>query len=196
MDWVIEYFFTTKPIGEGTGLGLSMVYGFVKQSNGHFTIDSTQTKGTTVRLYLPRYIGETLQLAGSTDEPLRKGRQQTVLLVEDDEVLREIIIEVLEDLDYHVLSTGNGQHALQLVALAVKPMNLLLTDIGLPGINGRDLAAHALDRFPKLKIMFITGYDKTVTLPKSLFRHDVEVMTKPFTISEVASREQRLLEQD
>lgn len=196
MDRVIEPFFTTKPIGEGTGLGLSMVYGFVKQSNGHFTIESTQAKGTTVSLYLPRYIRETCQHTSSTDEPLKEGLQQTVMLVEDDEVLREIIIEVLEDLDYHVLSTGNGQHALELIVTAAKPVDLLLTDIGLPGINGRDLAAHVLDRFPKLKIMFITGYDKTVTLPKSLFRHDVEVMTKPFTISELASRVQRLLEQD
>lgn len=173
-----------------------MVYGFVKQSNGHFTIESTQAKGTTVSLYLPRYIRETCQHTSSTDEPLKEGLQQTVMLVEDDEVLREIIIEVLEDLDYHVLSTGNGQHALELIVTAAKPVDLLLTDIGLPGINGRDLAAHVLDRFPKLKIMFITGYDKTVTLPKSLFRHDVEVMTKPFTISELASRVQRLLEQD
>ncbi|GGM29679.1 hypothetical protein GCM10009425_45260 [Pseudomonas asuensis] len=188
LERAIEPFFTTKPMGQGTGLGLSMVYGFARQSEGQLEISSTEGKGTTVSLYLPRYEGklyeDTTELLGN---PQRMSIRETVLLVEDDPAIRELIPEMLEDLGYFTLVAGDGYEGLEILK-SHKGIDLLITDIGLPGLNGRDLAAQALRMYPSLKVLFITGYDQSVTLQKSLHRSGVELMTKPFTIAALASK--------
>ena len=188
MKRAIEPFFTTKPMGQGTGLGLSMVYGFARQSEGRLKISSVEGKGTTVDLYLPRYQG---LIQEDTTEPVLNPQntitRETVLLVEDDPAIRELVPEVLEDMGYFTLIASDGHEGLDI--LKNRPgIDLLVTDIGLPGLNGRDLAAKALEMYPLLKVLFITGYDQSVTLQKSLHRPGVELMTKPFTITDLASK--------
>ncbi|WP_145146117.1 response regulator, partial [Pseudomonas duriflava] len=188
MERAIEPFFTTKPMGEGTGLGLSMVYGFARQSEGRLNILSVEGKGTTINLYLPRYQGQVQEdTSGPIADPQKSMTRETVLLVEDDPAIRELIPEVLEELGYLTLVASDGYEGLEI--LQNQPgIDLLITDIGLPGLNGRDLAAKALRINPTLKVLFITGYDQNVTLQKSLHQPGVELITKPFTIAGLASK--------
>lgn len=188
----IEPFFTTKPLGQGTGLGLSMVYGFAKQSGGSINIDSIEGQGTTISLYLPRYFGDVQKEVSVREaDPARSISHKKVVLVEDDEVILELIAEVIEEMGYDALYARDGHQGLQLIEQQ-KSIDLLITDIGLPGINGRELATQAIVRHPNLKVMFITGYDKDVTLPSHLRGPGVDLMTKPFTIASLAERVQLL----
>tara|TARA_R100001143_G_C3328391_1_gene118173 strand:+ start:8 stop:826 length:819 start_codon:yes stop_codon:yes gene_type:complete len=191
-DRAIEPFFTTKPMGQGTGLGLSMVYGFARQSNGSMNISSVEGQGTTVSVYLPRYFGDVQEEVYAQDAYLaRSSTRKKVVLVEDDAVILELAAEVIEETGYDALYADDGLKGLQIIEHQ-KEIDLLITDIGLPGINGRDLATQALVRHPNLKVLFITGYDQDVTLPKHLRRPGIELMTKPFTIASLAERLQAL----
>ncbi len=188
----IEPFFTTKPMGQGTGLGLSMVYGFAKQSGGSFSIASVEGQGTTISLYLPRHFGAMEQEDSERDaHPARSMSRKKVVLVEDDEVILELAAEVIEVMGYDALYAGDGHQGLQLIEQQ-DSIDLLITDIGLPGINGRELATQAIARHPDIKVLFITGYDQDVTLPSHLRGPGVDLMTKPFTIASLAERVQAL----
>ena len=188
MERAIEPFFTTKPMGEGTGLGLSMVYGFARQSEGRLNILSVEGKGTTINLYLPRYQGQVQEdTSGPIADPQQSMTRETVLLVEDDPAIRELVPDVLEELGYLTLVASDGYEGLEILQNQTG-IDLLITDIGLPGLNGRDLAAKALRINPTLKVLFITGYDQSVTLQKSLHQPGVELITKPFTISGLAAK--------
>ncbi len=148
-------FFTTKPIGQGTGLGLSMIYGFVKQSRGHVRIESAVGQGTTIKLYLPRHNGAvTLDQPEETMET-PTGSGEVVLLVEDEPSVRLLISEVLEELGYACIEATDGQAALPILA-SDRRLDLLITDVGLPGINGRQLAEIARQHRPDLKILFVS----------------------------------------
>jgi len=151
-------FFTTKPVGQGTGLGLSMTYGFVKQSNGQIDIDSAPGRGTTVRLYLPRQDAAAPKPVNRAPQAKpTQGAGETVLLVEDDPSIRLLITEVLKELGYASVEAPDGQAALALLESNTR-LDLMVTDVGLPGINGRQLAEMARERRPDLKILFLTGY--------------------------------------
>lgn len=182
---VFEPFFTTKPIGQGTGLGLSMIYGFAKQSRGHVRVDSTEGQGTTFRLYLPRFQGN---VEAGVVAPLHdpaKGSGETVLVVEDDSAVRLIIADVLRDLGYACIEAGDGQAALPMLT-SNTPIDLLITDVGLPGLNGRQLAEIARQHRQNLKILFVTGYAEHATGHAPFLAPGMEMVTKPFALDALA----------
>ncbi|HYI28168.1 MAG TPA: PAS domain-containing protein, partial [Bradyrhizobium sp.] len=151
-------FFTTKPIGQGTGLGLSMIYGFARQSNGHVTIDSRIAQGTSVRLYLPRHHGDIdAEHVSAARAAEHAATGETVLVVEDEPVVRGVILEMLGEQGYHTLQAVDGPSGLKILRSGAR-IDLLVTDVGLPGMNGRQLADQARETRPGLKVLFITGY--------------------------------------
>jgi PAS domain S-box-containing protein len=184
-----EPFFTTKPLGQGTGLGLSMVYGFTKQSEGHLKIYSEVGQGTTIKLYLPRHRGaaeDELPSEPVTEAP-RAEAGETVLVVEDEPVIRNLIVEVLQGLGYQALEAADGPSGLKILQ-SPKSIDLLVTDVGLPGINGRQLADQARVTRPDLKVLFITGYAENATLANGFLEPGMEMITKPFAVEALATR--------
>ncbi len=173
-------FFTTKPIGRGSGLGLSMVYGFARQSGGHVRIYSEPGRGTTVKLYLPRWIGEAdqQQPERNAGQRLRIEGQETILAVEDDEEVRAYAIRVLRELGYHVIEAGTAAEALKI--LEEQPIDLLFTDIGLPTLDGRQLVRAARAFKPGLKVLFTTGYARNAIVHNGTLDSDVDLLPKPF----------------
>jgi PAS domain S-box-containing protein len=190
-----EPFFTTKEIGQGTGLGLSQVYGFIKQSGGHVKIYSEVGEGTTVKLYLPRYRGaENVVDDRPETHQLPRGRSELVLVVEDDPDVRDYTVEMVGDLGYSVLSAPDGASALRLLD-SHRQVSLLFTDVGLPGgMNGRQLAEQALRRQPRLKVLYTTGYARNAIVNQGRLDPAVEVVFKPFTYSDLATKIRHILE--
>jgi len=189
IERVFEPFFTTKPLGQGTGLGLSMVYGFAKQSEGHVKIYSEVGQGTTIRIYLPRHRGaaqEEMPAVSLTEVP-RAEAGETVLVVEDEPVIRNLIVEVLQDLGYRALEAPDGPSGLKILQSRQR-IDLLVTDVGLPGINGRQLADAARETRPPLKVLFITGYAENATLANGFLDPGMEMITKPFAVEALATR--------
>ncbi|OYU91132.1 MAG: hybrid sensor histidine kinase/response regulator [Bradyrhizobiaceae bacterium PARB1] len=180
-------FFTTKPIGQGTGLGLSMIYGFARQSNGHVSIDSRVGFGTTVYLYLPRNEGAATEAAASTQRNEHKSAGETVLVVEDEPVVRSVVVEMLQDEGYHVLEAIDGPSGLAALRRDRK-IDLLVTDVGLPGMNGRQLADQARETRPELKVLFITGYAESVAMAEGFLLPGMEMITKPFDLDNLSQR--------
>ncbi|WP_262269251.1 PAS domain-containing protein [Microvirga yunnanensis] len=195
---VFEPFFTTKPEGQGTGLGLPMVYGFAQQSEGHLKIESEVGQGTTIRIYLPRYHGAAIVEVPDTTLAAapRAGAGETVLIVEDEPVIRDLIIEVLQDLGYRTLAAVDGPTGLSVLRSQQGRIDLLVTDLGLPGINGRDLADEARDARPGLKVLFITGYAENAALVSGFLKPGMEVVTKPFAVEALAARIRSIIEGD
>lgn len=190
----IEPFFTTKPIGQGTGLGLSMIYGFVQQSNGHLQIRSKEGVGTCVTIFLPRHAGEVTREPAMVRAIVPSAAKETaaVLLVEDDGSVRTIIAEVLSDQGYTVLEAGDGRAGLDILQ-AGAAVDLLVTDVGLPGgMDGRQLADLARLQRPKLKVLFITGYAASAAVGNGDMAADMEVITKPFRVDELLAGVQRM----
>ena len=194
---IFEPFFTTKEAGKGTGLGLSQVYGFVRQSNGHIRVYSELGEGTTVKIYLPRYLGEekiaspgSRQEAGEVD-----GGQETILLVEDHDDLRAYSSGVLRELGYNVLEAGNGRAALD-VLQSHDRVDLLFTDVILPdGMHGRALAEEAKRRRPGMKVLYTTGYSRNAIVRNGRLDAGVNLLPKPFTYASLAAKVRRLLDQ-
>jgi len=181
-------FFTTKPIGQGTGLGLSMIYGFARQSNGHVTIDSKVGQGTTVRLYLPRHHGDIAAAqatAASAAEHAATG--ETVLVIEDEPVVRAVVLEMLGEQGYRTLDAVDGPSGLKILRSNAR-IDLLVTDVGLPGMNGRQVADQARESRPDLKILFITGYAESVAISDGFLQPGMEMITKPFDLDHLAQR--------
>jgi signal transduction histidine kinase len=181
-------FFTTKPIGQGTGLGLSMIYGFARQSNGHVTIESRPGLGTSVRLYLPRHHGDIdteRALAVRAAEHAATG--ETVLVVEDEPVVRGVIVEMLGEQGYRTLQAVDGPSGLSILR-SHERIDLLVTDVGLPGMNGRQLADQARETRPDLKVLFITGYAESVAISDGFLQPGMEMVTKPFDLDNLSRR--------
>ena len=183
-------FYTTKPIGMGTGLGLSMIYGFVRQSGGQARIYSEPGQGAMVCLYLPRHAGEAElpNKVGELTMAPRAARDETVLVVDDEPTVRMLVTEVLEDLGYTAIEAGDGPAGLQVLRSNVR-IDLLITDVGLPGgMNGRQVADAARVIRPELKVLFITGYAENAVLSQGHLDAGMHVLTKPFAMEELASR--------
>jgi PAS domain S-box-containing protein len=198
LERAFEPFFTTKAVGKGTGLGLSQVYGFVRQSAGHVRIYSELGEGTTVKIYLPRYLGP----EEPADETIRSAEidqaigAECILVVEDDAVLRAHAIEILIELGYSVLSAANATIALEIID-AGHDIDLLFTDIVMPGgINGRQLADEAMRRRPGLKVLFTTGYTRNAIVHQGRLDPGVEMIGKPFTFQELGARLRALLDRN
>jgi PAS domain S-box-containing protein len=186
-----EPFFTTKPDGGGTGLGLSQVHGFVKQSGGNVSLDSEPGRGTTVRMYLPHHAApepieqEPAAQTAVTQTPTAK---QTVLLVEDDPLVRLYGSEAISELGYHVLEASGGEDALSILAEHPE-ISLLFTDVGLPGrFNGRRLAEEARARMPSLKVLFTTGYARSTLTADNPLDQSIELLEKPYTVEALAQK--------
>jgi len=190
-----EPLFTTKPSGRGTGLGLSMIYGFAQQSGGEARIYSEVGIGTTVRLYLPRHLGDVAEEKGSTAGPLAHGRGQgrTVLVVDDEASVRALVADVLGELGYHVVEASDGVSGLRVLESRT-PIDLLITDVGLPGgLNGRQVADAARRTRPALKILFVTGYAENAAIGHAHLEPGMHVLTKPFAVDRLASRVETIL---
>lgn len=197
LSHAIEPFFTTKEVGRGTGLGLSMVYGFIKQSGGHIRVYSEPGHGTTIKIYLPRHHGPVAanDALTETPRPPRGTGQETVLVCEDDEKVRAYVVEVLSELGYGVIEAGSGPAALDALENASPPVDLLFTDVVLPGgMNGADIAREALARHPDLKILFATGYARNAIFHHGRLDPGVELLTKPFSYSELAGKVREMLD--
>ncbi len=183
-------FFTTKPIGLGTGLGLSMIYGFARQSGGQVRIHSQEGRGTSVCLYLPRFLGaaDVAHKAADLADAPRGEEGQTVLVVDDEATVRMLVVEVLEDLGYRAIEAEDGSSGLRVLQSSTR-IDLLVTDVGLPGgMNGRQVADAARVARPELKVLFITGYAENAVLSHGHLDPGMHVLTKPFALEALASR--------
>ncbi len=183
-----EPFFTTKPPGIGTGLGLSQVYGFVKQTGGHVVIDSEVGRGTTVKMFFPRAAAaaETDAAAPPRETSPAMGRGETILLVEDDPNVRDFTSASLSELNYVVLEADSASPALEILR-SRQPIDLLMTDVVLPGIDGRKLADEATRLRPALRVLFISGYTSDVMTHNGVLDPGVHLLSKPFTMAQIAS---------
>jgi signal transduction histidine kinase len=190
-----EPVFTTKPMGQGTGLGLSMIYGFARQSEGFTRIDSTPGRGTTVTIGLPRFDGEDMNDddAADTGAAALTEAGETVLVVEDEPVVRGLVVEVLADLGYRAIEAADGPGGLEVLRSSQR-IDLLITDVGLPGLNGRQVADAGRALRPDLKVLFMTGYAENTLLPADFLESGMAMIAKPFAMKALAARVREIIE--
>lgn len=194
LNKVFEPFYTTKPIGQGTGLGLSMVYGFVQQSRGFVQLDSQLGKGTAVTLFLPKAYEQVIANTESDRGPVANGLGQTVLVVEDDQSVRLLLEVALAELGYRVLLAEHAMDAIERSA-QVEHLDLLVTDVGLPGMNGRQLAEIMQQRYPGLPVVFVTGYAAGATAREVFLGPRMTMIAKPFTLEQLTAAVSGMLQQ-
>jgi len=193
IDRAFEPFFTTKQSGQGTGLGLSQVYGFVKQSGGHVKIYSEAGEGTNVKIYLPRFFGKASAAENIAAAPSRRRSGECVLVVEDDADVRSYIVETLGTLGYDVLEAGDAEGALHLLDKHPS-VHLLLTDVVMPGMNGRKLVEEAKRRRPSLRILYMTGYSRNAIVHQGRLNPGVDLIQKPITSEHLGSAVRKALD--
>lgn len=194
---VFEPFFTTKDVGKGTGLGLSMVYGFTKQSGGHVKVYSEEGHGTTVKIYLPRLVSEAQNRIGEDENgSIEVSRlQETILVVEDDDDVRSYTVECLRELGYRVREAHDGPAALQLLENAEDGLiDLLFTDVVMPGMTGRELADKVRKSRPSIKVLYTSGYTRNAIVHGGRLDEGVEMISKPFTYQSLARKVADVLE--
>jgi PAS domain S-box-containing protein len=189
-----EPFFTTKTVGQGTGLGLSQVYGFIKQSGGHVKIYSEVGQGTTVNVYLPRMSQGRPEEAVEIEQPVTGDATETILVVEDDPGVREYIVETLRDLKYRVIEAPNAEIALRMLEQHPAGVDVLLTDVVLPGLNGRQLAAILQAKRPGLKALYVTGYSRNAIVHQGRLDVGVTMLQKPLTRSALSNGIRKVLD--
>ncbi len=195
IEHAFEPFFTTKPTGAGTGLGLSMVYGFARQSGGQVRIYSEVGEGTNVCIYLPRHHGtlEPDAAPSSAPDEVASAEHETILIVDDEPTVRMLVSEVLADLGYVSIEAVDGPSALAIVQ-SNRRLDLLVTDVGLPGgLNGRQLADAARGLRPDLKVLFVTGYADNAVVGHGQLDRNMQILTKPFTVDDLARRVKTLI---
>jgi signal transduction histidine kinase/CheY-like chemotaxis protein len=188
IERAFDPFYTTKGPGKGTGLGLSQVYGYVKQTGGHIKIYSEIDRGTVIKIYLPRYLGGavTRDVVAGTTEPLPQGSaSQIILVVEDEDQVRHMTVDALRELGYTVVQASNGKDALQQLELQPR-IDLLLTDIIMPEMNGKQLADLVTQKRPGLPVLYTTGYTRNAIVHNGVLDHGVALLPKPFTVEQLA----------
>jgi nitrogen-specific signal transduction histidine kinase/CheY-like chemotaxis protein len=191
---VFEPFFTTKVTGKGTGLGLATVYGIVKQSDGHIWLHSEPGKGTSFKIYLPcvdEVVGDQANAAGM---PLVAKGSETLLLVEDEDQVRRIVQEILEQQGYDVLTAANGEEALRLAEVHGSKIHLLLTDLVMPQMSGRELAEELTTLQPKLKVLYMSGYTDDAIVRHGLLDASLSFIQKPFDVATAARKVREVLD--
>jgi len=195
MERAFDPFYTTKPLGQGTGLGLSMIHGFVRQSGGQVRIYSELGQGTTMCLYLPRYTGEMEDEVEDSAEAVPEAELgETVLVIDDEEPIRMLISEVLQEAGYRILEAGDGPTGLRILQSEAR-IDLLISDVGLPGgFNGRQVADAARQTRPDLKVLFITGYAEIAAIGNGQLEPGMQVITKPFQMTALAQRVRAIIE--
>jgi CheY-like chemotaxis protein len=203
LERAMEPFFTTKPMGQGTGLGLSMIYGLMAQCGGGVVLESEEGKGTAVKLFLAS--AEEKKKNSDRKEMVEEQNDgktpATILIAEDEDLIRMTMVDVLQEEEFHVLEAHDGESALQ--CLATTPnISLLITDVGLPGLNGRQLVERARANHPDLKVIFVTGYSREILQqsadggPQDNWIKSIPVLRKPFDLTDLINKVRSLLEND
>ncbi len=196
MDNLFEPFFTTKDVGKGTGLGLSTVYGIVKQNKGAIKVFTERGLGTTFNIYLPRHVGKTGQdPAGAASADIPSGQGQTIMLVEDETAILEMLSTMLRRLDYTLLKASTPLEALGLAQSHAGPVHLLITDVVMPEMNGRDLALRLTEIYPDLRCLFMSGYTANVIAHQGVLDEGVHFLQKPFSMKDIATKVNQVLSQ-
>uniref|UniRef100_UPI0031F5766F ATP-binding protein n=1 Tax=Sphingomonas sp. UBA4815 TaxID=1947533 RepID=UPI0031F5766F len=194
VDRIFDPFFTTKPIGQGTGLGLSMIHGFVRQSGGQVRVYSEEGHGTTMCLYLPRFLGEVGEDQVPDEAIADDGAGRTVLVIDDEATVRMLIVEVLEEAGYTAIEAEDGPSGMKVLQSDIA-IDLLITDVGLPGgMNGRQVADAAREIRPDLKVLFVTGFAENAAVGNGHLSPGMAVVTKPFVMTELGNKIVEILE--
>jgi CheY-like chemotaxis protein len=186
MSRAFDPFYTTKDVGQGTGLGLSQVHGFAKQSHGHVKIYSEVDVGTTLKIYLPRDTSNAAEEPAQTKaDMVAPDQRRRVLVVEDDMDVRQFVLSVLQELGYETIEAGSAASARDVLAIDPK-ISIMLTDVVMPGTNGRQLLDSIRDTYPDLIVIFMTGYTRNAIVHNGMLDPGVRLITKPFTIDDIA----------
>ncbi len=185
---IFEPFFTTKEKGKGTGLGLATVYGIVKQSNGHISVYSEVGKGTTFKIYFPAIKAKSYAENEENEGRHSKGRGEYILVVEDEYLVRELICDTLRNLGYNVLEAANGEQALRVFHEQSEKIDLVLTDLIMPGMNGKKLSELLKQERPNVRVLFMTGYDDNAMSKQGMITEDIDYITKPFSPKKLAKK--------
>ena len=195
LNKLFEPFFTTKELGKGTGLGLATVYGIVKQNNGFINVHSQPNEGTSIKVYLPRHIGSVDQAGESFQQDPIMGGHETVLIVEDEESILSLCQLVLENYGYEVLTASTPEAAFRLAANHTGKIHLLITDVIMPQMNGRDLANKLTTLYPDLKCIFMSGYTANVIAHHGVLDSGVHFIQKPFSLQDLGTKVRAVLDQ-
>jgi len=192
---IFEPFFTTKEDGKGTGLGLATCYGIVKQVGGHIWVYSEIGHGTTFKVYLPRVYGEATNTLGRKKQLPAKGGTETILLIEDESLVRAITVQTLLERGYRVLEATGGEDALYLAAQQEGDIDLVLTDVVMPKMSGREIADELKLRYPDLKVLFMSGYTEDAIVHHGELEPGIAFLPKPFTPDSLARKVRSMLDQ-
>lgn len=193
-DKIFDPFFTTKNLYRGTGLGLSTVYGIVKQNNGFINVYSEPEKGTTIKIYLPRHTGQIVETRREITQEIPVSRGETVLLVEDDSSILKLTERILESLGYTVLSASTPSEAIHSAKDHANKIDLLMTDVVMPEMNGRELSIQLFTNYPNLKVLFMSGYTANVIAHRGVLEDGVNFIPKPFSKRELAEKVRKTLD--
>ena len=196
LDHIFEPFFTTKEIGQGTGLGLATIYGIIQQNQGFINVYSEPGKGTTFRLCFPRQVGTVCEKISAGTAAIPAGGGETILLVEDEQAIRILGQQMLEKLGYRVVAASSPKEAIRLAEEHTAHFDLLITDVVMPEMNGRDLANRLHALYPEIIILFMSGYTSNVIVHRGVLDDGVNFIAKPFSQKDLAVKVHQILRRD
>ena len=194
LEKIFEPFFTTKSVGKGTGLGLSTVYGIVKQNKGYIYVDSAPDEGTIFKIYFPRHKSDRVDADNNRVESKTEAQGETILVVEDNDLVRDVTEMLLKELDYNVLSTGDPSEAIRIIKECPEKIHLIVSDVVMPGMSGRDMAKKITNILPDIKILFMSGYNSDSIVHDSVLYEGLNFLKKPFTTSKLALKVREVLD--